>query len=255
MPNRPSQPGIGQIAVVLAVLFTLIGGALAASGELFAAVADTGLVLFEPARYAFAIWTPIYLGLLAFAVYQAQPRLRADTRLRSLELPVVIGSAANVGWLVAWQHQRVFVSVAVMLVLLASLAVACHRLEPERELASLRRRWCVHYPLRVYLGWVTIAAFANLAWAARELLARLGRSGDAPGWVGYALALVTVLTIAGLVTRRRADVAYLVPLVWGVVALAVTHQGDPIPAALSWLAAAALVVMVGIAAGRRPGFG
>jgi hypothetical protein len=251
MPNQPRTSALDlvrQIAVILALVATLaanyLSTALPINGLSMAELAARYDVLFKPAGYAFAIWGLIYIGLGAYVIYQARPSMRADKRLRSLDLPFLISAAANVSWLLLFHYEQVVASFVAMLVLLAALVAIYRRLDPERGFVDPGRRWAVHYPFRVYLGWISVASVANLA----ITLDHLGWSGwGLPAWAWYLIAVASVLTVAALVTRFRADVAYLATLTWAFVALGVAHHGQAIPAAISWIGTAALIVMIGVA--------
>lgn len=242
-----------QIAVVVAVVATITVGILAnvlpfndlTTGEL-AAQFD---VLFKPAPYAFSIWTLIYVALAAYAIYQVRPAVRDDQRLRSIDVPFLISSAANISWLLLWHHQYTVASFVVMLVLLGSLIAIYRRLAPERTLASPGRRWAVHYGFSVYLGWVIVATVANLA----VLADFLGLGGFGLGeLVWFTLASLGLLGVGALMTWRQADVPLLLTLVWAFIGLGVALQPMHASAAIvAWVAAAALGVLVAIAVVRQ----
>ena len=77
---------IRQILVVLSVLATIIVNFLAVSlplnGLNTGEISDRFKVYFVPAGYVFSIWGLIYIGLIAYAVYQALPSQRENPRLR-----------------------------------------------------------------------------------------------------------------------------------------------------------------------------
>jgi benzodiazapine receptor len=66
-----------QIAVIVTVLVTIIvnvlANALPLNGLNTGAISDTFHVYFVPAGYVFSIWGLIYIGLIAYTVYQALP--------------------------------------------------------------------------------------------------------------------------------------------------------------------------------------
>ena len=74
-----------------------------------------------PAGYVFSIWGLIYLGLIAFAVYQALPSQRENPRLRSIGGLFALASVANITWIFLWHYEVFPATLVVMLVLLASL--------------------------------------------------------------------------------------------------------------------------------------
>lgn len=253
MNPKQTRNLLRQIAVVVAVIATIgvnaLANALPFNGVTTGEVAAQFDVLFKPAAYVFSIWGLIYLGLAAYAIYQARPALRDDKRLRSLDAPFLISSAANMGWLLVWHHLHIVASFVVILILLGSLIAIYRRLDPERMFAPTGRRWAVHYVFSVYLGWVTVATVANLAIVA-----------DFVGFGGFGLsdffwftiAAVALLVVAAVVTFRRADVPYLLTLLWAFIGLGVEHKAEPLAATVGWMGTAVLAVLVAIAVIRPP---
>ncbi|MFO7562842.1 MAG: TspO/MBR family protein [Enhygromyxa sp.] len=243
---------IRQIGVIVAVIATIIvnvlANALPINGVTTGELAAQFDVLFVPAAYAFSIWGLIYLGLAVYAIYQAQPKLRNSPRMRSLDAPFLLSSVANMAWLLLWHYQFYVSTFVVMLVLLGSLIAIYRRLDPERETASDGRRWAVHHVFSLYLGWVTIASFANL-----------GTVLDYVGWTGwgigeltwFAIGVVAALGIAAMMAWRRADVVYLLVLVWGFIGIGVEQAGNPRVSILAWSATAVLAVLAALSAIRR----
>ena len=77
-----------QIITVIAVLATIVVNALANilpfNGQETGAISDRFAIYFVPAGYVFSIWGLIYLGLIAYAIFQALPAQRENPRLRSI---------------------------------------------------------------------------------------------------------------------------------------------------------------------------
>jgi hypothetical protein len=252
MMPKESMNLVRQIGVVVALIATIIVNILAnvlpfngvTTGEL-AAQFD---VLFVPAPYVFSIWTVIYVGLAIYAGYQAQPSLRNDRRLRSLDLPFLLSSVANMTWLFLWHFQFYMATLVVMLILLGSLITIYRRLDIERPTVSPARRWAVHHPFSAYLAWITIAAMANLG----VVLDYMGFTGFGLGeatW--FTLGVLTVMGVAGVMTWLRTDVVYLLVLMWGLIGIGVARADEPIVASLVWTATAILAVMVAMSAIQR----
>ncbi len=234
--NRDS---LRQITTILGVVATIVvnglANALPLNGQLTGEVSDRYLVYFVPAGYVFAIWGLIYLGLAAFAVYQALPAQRANPRLRSIGPLFVLASAANIAWIFLWHYEVFPATLAVMLVLLASLIAIYLRLGTGRTQASQAERWAVRVPFSIYLGWITVATVAN----ASQLLYVLGWNGGAIGpqaWAAIMLAVAVVIAILMASTRR--DVAYLLVLVWAFIGIALKHAGVPLVSISAWAATA-----------------
>ncbi len=133
---------VRQILIVLAVVATIVinglANALPLNGLQTGQISDSFPVYFVPAGYVFAIWGLIYLGLLAYAVFQALPSQRENARLRSIGGLFLIGSVANIAWIFLWHYLQFPLTLLAMLVLLVTLmasicawtSVAAGRREP-----------------------------------------------------------------------------------------------------------------------------
>ena len=114
-----------QIITVIAVLATIVVNALANilpfNGQETGAISDRFAIYFVPAGYVFSIWGLIYLGLIAYAIFQALPAQRENPRLRSIGGLFALASVANIVWIFLWHYEVFPATLAVMLVLLGSL--------------------------------------------------------------------------------------------------------------------------------------
>ncbi len=240
-----------QLIIVLSVILTIVvnglANALPLNGQETGVISDRFEIFFVPAGYVFAIWGVIYLGLIAFAVYQALPAQRANPRLAAIDTPFVIASVANILWIFLWHYEVFPATLAVMLVLLVSLITVYLRLGVNRFKVPAVERWAVHLPFSIYLGWITVATVAN----ATQLLYFMGWSGwgIAPqAWAAIMLAVATVL--AGVMALTRRDAAYLLVLIWAFIGIALKHAATPTVATSAWVATGIVALLVLILAGR-----
>lgn len=246
------QNRVRQILVIVAVVSTIIvnglANALPINGQQTGDISDRFDVLFVPAGYVFSIWGLIYLGLAAYAVYQALPAQRDNARLRSIDVPFYVASLANIGWIFLWHYEYFALTLVVMIILLVSLITIYLRLNIGRSQPPALERWLVHVPFSIYLGWITVATVAN----ATTLLDYLGWNGFGLSDVTWFLIMLAVaLVVAALMMWTRGDGAYLLVLVWAFAGIAVKHSDISIVATASWIAAAAVVVFIGISILRR----
>lgn len=235
-----------QIAVVVSVVATIVvntlANALPLNGLQTGEISDRFPIYFVPAGYVFAIWGVIYLGLLAFAAYQALPSQRANMRLQNAAAPFIVASAANIAWIFLWHYERFPATLVAMVALLLSLIAIYLRLGTGRTRVSPAERWAVRVPFSLYLGWITVATVANVT----QVLYYVGWDGwgIGPGaWAAIMLAVAVVLAALMALTRR--DVAYLAVLAWAFIGIAVKHAAVPMVATSAW--AATLVVAALIA--------
>ncbi len=236
---------IRQITVVVALIATIVinvlSNTLPFNGMTAGEISDSFDVFFVPAGYVFSIWSIIYLGLIAYAVYQALPAQRENTRLRQTGWWFVLSCVANSIWLFLWHYGFFAESVLLMLTLLISLIMVYLRLGVGRGPVPRGERWLVHLPFSIYLGWVTVATIANIT-------AFL----DFVKWNGFGIApeiwtitmLVVALVVAGLMAFNRGEIAYLLVLIWAFVGIGVEQADTPLVVNAANLAAAVVAIFV-----------
>ena len=90
-------------------------------------ISDENGTLITPAGYAFAIWGPIFLLLLAYAVYQALPAQRTSPLLRRVGLPIALACLGDTVWEILFPIRQFVPAQLVIIGILASLLVAVWR--------------------------------------------------------------------------------------------------------------------------------
>lgn len=240
-----SKDVIRQVVNVLVVLGTIamngLANALPLNGQLTGAISDRFRVYFVPAGYVFAIWGLIYLGLLAFAVFQALPSQRENRALRRVGYLPALSGVANAAWLFFWHYNVFGWTLVAMLLLLASLMAIYLRLGIGRTpAASSAERWAVRLPFSIYLGWITVATLANVT-DVLSLTAWNGWGIAPDTWAAILLALATLVALAMAVTRR--DAAFILVLTWAFAGIGIKQAGVPLVANAGWVAAAATALL------------
>lgn len=226
-----------QIIVLLSVLGTIAINILADvipfNNVSTAAISDSFHVYFVPAGYVFSIWGIIYIGLIAYAIFQALPSQKDNPRLQSISWWVVLSGFANCAWIFLW-HYRLFVAtLAAMLVLLVSLILVYLRLHPGKEAVTSREKWAVRLPFSIYLGWVTVAAVANVT-AVLDSVNWNGFGLSAAAWM--VIVLSAVVLIGALMNFRRRDIAYAAVLLWALGGIAAKFPAEGIVTTATWAA-------------------
>ena len=115
-----------------------------------------------PDNPAFRIWSVIYLGLFAFAVYQVLPRHATSPRLRATAWWVLVSMVLNAAWIGVVQAGWVPLSVVVIAALLAVNAVVVVRLVRRRP-ESAAQAVVLDGTMGLYTGWVRVATLAPVA--------------------------------------------------------------------------------------------
>ncbi len=225
-----------QISVIVTILATIVVNALAnilpINGQNTGQISDRFHVYFVPAGYVFSIWGLIYLGLIAFAIFQALPSQRENPRLRMTGWWIVLGGLANIAWIFLWHYEQFPLTVVAMLILLGTLILTYLRFDINRGKVATAEKWAAHIPFSIYLGWITVATVANIASLLDYL--KWNRFGIAPEiWMG--IILLAVLAIAMLVNFSRRDVAYAAVILWGLAGIAVKFASVSAIAIPTWI--------------------
>lgn len=234
-------PWTNILAAAVALLVNILANALPLNGQNTGVISDQFKVFFVPAGYVFAIWGVIYIGWIAFVIFQALPSQRDNPRLLRIGWLFVLSCAANALWLFAWHYGYFPLTVVLMVSLLLTLLAIYVRLNINRTQVSALEKWTVDIPFSIYLGWISVATVANIT----DLLYYWK-------WDGWGLApelwavimLVVTLGIALMMALTRADVAYLLVLVWSFAGIAVKQSAAPLVATAAWVAVLLVIVMI-----------
>ena len=222
------------LSVVLALTVNILAAALPLNGQNTGAISDRFKVYFVPAGYVFAIWGIIYIGWIAFAIYQALPAQKENARLRRLGYSFALSGVFNAAWLFCWHYNLFGLSVLVMLTLLGLLITAYLRLNVGMEHVGSAGKWCVDIPFSIYLGWITVATVANIA----DWLYSVRWNGFGIDPTVWALVMLVVATVIGsLMALTRHDASYLIVLAWAFVGIALKQAAAPLVAYSAWIVA------------------
>jgi hypothetical protein len=178
-------------------------------------------VLIIPANYAFAIWGLIYLGLFGLGIYQIFPSQREDFSFRQAGYPIVLASVAQCVWVYLFLLRLFIPSLLAMLVIVLSLITAYLRLGIAITPVSRVKKWWVHLPISIYLGWISVASIVNVA------CALYFQNWGGWGISGELWAVIMVIIATGLgcaIAFRRQDIAYPAVIIWAIVAVAIKHS-------------------------------
>ncbi len=253
--GEESTPGqadlVRQLVVVISLVLAVVGaliGSGALGGTPIAEAAGGALAsdstLIAPAVPAFTIWSVIYLGLAAYAVWQALPSVRHNARQRVLGYPIAASLVLNAAWILSVQAGLLAVSVGVIVLLLAVLAVTFRRVIRTRGEGWIEAI-VVDGVVGLYLGWVCVAAAANIA-AALTAAGFSGRGIAADAWAVLVLAVAGAVGVA-LAVAGRGRLAPAASLGWGLIWVAVARTSGDLVSNTAAVAAIVAVVAVVLA--------
>lgn len=223
--TSPYLPIFNAIGFALVLVMNYLATALPLAGRNTGEISDLYPNLFAPAGFTFAIWGIIYLLLLLFIIYQIRYTGKKEQPLflEKIGWLFFISCLANASWLLAWHHLKIGVALIIMLVILGSLFNIYIRLNIGKTTTTKTKKWLVHLPFSVYLGWITVATIAN----STIFLVSIG-------WDGQPLNAVywTIITIAAAVSINlwalwsRKDFAFALVGIWALWGIFQKRIGD-----------------------------
>jgi hypothetical protein len=239
---------VRQVTVLVGAVVATLGafwGSGAFGGESQPEVGDgalaTDATLVAPAGPAFSIWSVIYTGLIAYAVWQALPGRRTDPRQRQVGWLVLGTMVLNALWIAVVQIELLPLSVAVILALLSLLILVHLRLVATRP-SSAVEAVVLDGTLGLYLGWTTVATVANIA----AVLAAEGQTELVLGPVVWSVVVLVVAAAVGvgLAVHSHGRLAPGAAITWGLAWIAVARSaGEPQDTVVALTAAAAAGVV------------
>ncbi|MBN1410117.1 MAG: tryptophan-rich sensory protein [Spirochaetales bacterium] len=242
-------PVLNTIGFTAVVVINALANILPINGKNTGALSDAYPNLFVPAGLTFAIWGVIYLSLLAFSVYQFLSIFSKNDAeahfIKKIGIFFVLSCAANIGWIFAWHYEQVFLSLVIMLLLLASLLTVYLKLGTGTKPVSKREKFLVHVPFSLYLGWITIATIANVT----AVLVNMGWDGFGLSPVFWTIAMIiagTLITLAVVFTRN--DLIYGGVVVWafaGIFIKRINLGYDNFAAIIITVVICAVLILVG----------
>lgn len=232
---------INIITLIITLIMNGLANALPLNGRTTGSISDSFPVLFTPAGYVFSIWGIIYLGLIAFGIYQALPAQRENQRLLRIGPWFAVANLFNAAWIVLWHYGFYTLTVVVMVGLLVSLLVIFQRLAISKKPENTRELWLVNIPFSIYLGWISVATIANFS----ASLYNLGFTGGPFSQEIWTVALLLVATILGLImTWQQRQIAYPLVLVWAFIGIVVKQSANLPVSIAAGIAAALLIIAV-----------
>ena len=159
------------------------------------------------------IWSLIYLGLFGYTIFQWWPAVRESARQRSTGWPVAAAMLLTAGSVVAARAGQAGLTLALTLLVLASLGRAVYGLtrHPGREPVEAL---LADAPIGLFTGWMLLTAAVHAAdWLT-------GRGADLFGWgaAAWAVLAVTAVSFAAAVAAMtgRGRMAVVLAVCWGL---------------------------------------
>jgi hypothetical protein len=210
--------GISRQVVLMISLLVFLYTNLLSGGSDSNSIYSLFPTAFTPAVYTFAIWAPIFVGLVAFAIYQALPSNRGNIHLDVLAWPAFIAFTScalsaytPIGW------SNLVITLALAALIFAFIAI--------KKADNFGRRffWCVDLPFSLFFGWITAATIVN----AFQWLSSLGFQSFGPrGTLTAAFFIIVASAIGAYITLHFKEGIYGLVLVWAFCGITVAHPNE-----------------------------
>ena len=232
------------IALIVTIIINYLSNTGIFNGNTMATISASYQNHFTPAGYAFSIWGLIYIGLLAFVIYQGRSLFKnipeEDNSMLQIGWWFVVSCIANCLWIIAWLYDYIGLSVVIMLVLLMALIKIIINTRMELEDAPFKKIAFVWWPFCLYSGWITVALIANIAaWLTKV------------HWDGFGISEITwtmiMIVVAGavnlLMTWKRNMREYALVGAWALIAIAVAN-GEATPSIVKTAIGVAALLLI-----------
>lgn len=238
--NRPLAQ---RLAVIIAVVVQIGAGFLPrfGIGEFIGNRSDAVRTLITPAGWAFAIWGPLFLLSIAFAVWQALPAQRSNGLLARITWPAAVALGAQGIWSTYTQLANLTViSVMIIFVSLVGLLVVLRTLVAEPSL-SRGERIFVAPAFSALSAWLTAACIVNVS----ASLKYHGLAGAEPAPIVTTLMIVVGAIIAGVAAYRvRGAPLYGRVFAWALIAI--NAAGGQRFASIGWAALGGIALVLAV---------
>ncbi|WP_430647494.1 TspO/MBR family protein [Agromyces sp. GXS1127] len=196
---------------------------------------DADSTLVAPARPAFGVWSVIYTGMLAYAIWQVLPAQRTSARHRRIGYAVAASLVLNAVWIGVVQLDLLWLSLPVIVILVAVLAwlfVQLRRMPPNGAVDA----FVTDGSIGLYLGWVIVATAAN----ATAVLQAAGFEGWGLPAEAWAIGVISAAALVGIALAiwGRGRIAPALSLSWGLAWVAVGRLTDEPSSPATGIAAA-----------------
>lgn len=185
----------------------------------------------QPVGWAFSIWGPIYLWLVAHAIFGAF-KYRQDAEWDKGRVALALSLAVGTIWLPVALLSPIWATILIWIMLIAALIA----LYQSRDAAPT---WIARWPVALYAGWLSVASFLSIG----LLLAGYGFVDE---FAAALIALVLATGFAGYNAYRLKSWPYAIAVSWGFMGIAVANMGSAIM--LTIAAGVAAIVVLGLTA-------
>lgn len=197
---------------------------------------DDFFVFIQPANYAFAIWGPIFIGMIIYSWFQWRPDRVESPHLKKATIAGIFAALASIAFVpLSFTNNQPLIFLNLLWHLIALIFLFIHLRKQLPLEKNSNTRW-YYLPTQMYLGWICAATAVSFALTLKSFGVNLETEVE----VMVTAVVVGALVLVGLfLVLQRGKVAALT-IVWALVALMVKN-GEYLP--IKWSAIAGIVVL------------
>lgn len=210
---------LNLVSVVFVIVVNYVSQALRLNDTTIGEISRKYDNLFTPASYAFAIWGIIFLGLLAYSIFQIRRAFFSAKESNFIEKTgywFIIANVLNCSWVFACVYDYIGLSVLIMFGILISLVKIILNTNMERWNAPIEIIAFVWWPICIYSGWIAVATIANIS----IYLTKIGWEGAFLSQENWTIIMVIVATILNLIIIWKRNMReFALVGVWALIAI------------------------------------
>jgi len=234
---------LNLLSVILVIAVNYISQAIRINETTIGEVSNKYFNLFTPAGYAFAIWGLIFLGLLAYGIFQVRRAYFSQKKSEFIEQTgywFILANLLNCTWVFAFAYEYTGLSVLIMLGILFSLIKIILNTNMEKWDAPIEIIAFVWWPICIYSGWIAVATIANIA----AYLAKLNWDGGFLSEATWTIVMIGIATILNLIMIYKRNMREFAAVgVWALIAIYVRHKDNMENIAHTALAGSLLILI------------
>ena len=205
------------VATIAMIVFNASASAGLVNGVTPDVISGKYPTVLTPAGYAFSIWSLIYVGVIAFSVYQILPANLL--RFRTIRSLYIFTCLLNCAWIYFWHRDQIGICLILIFALLTALLLLLILFNrSDFSGGSL----FTTAPFGIYAGWVTSATLVNFVIFLKYLDIEL--SPFAWNTLGVML-IIFAAVMAMLVRWKLRNYFYPLAIAWAMTAIAI-KQGS-----------------------------
>jgi len=178
-------------------------------------------VLIQPAGYAFAIWGPIFLGMLIFSWFQARPQRVESEYLVSATKAGILAGLASIAFVpISYTDMQWlgFINIIWHLVALIWLFVS---LRKQILLEQNEHTHWYYLPTQMYLGWICAATAVSTALT----LAESGLNLTIETQTVFTVIVIAALVLVGIIMAFNKGLVVPFVVIWALCGV-IVENGD-----------------------------